>query len=310
MTVTGRTVGEHAREASETEGQQVVRPLSDPIKPTGGLAILRGNLAPEGCVVKLSGHERRHHTGPARVFEGEEEAMKAVVDGTLEPGDVIVIRNEGPAGGPGMREMLAVTAAINGAGLGEHVALLTDGRFSGATHGFMAGHIAPEAVNGGPIAAVRDGDEITIDVDNRLLDVALSDEEIAQRAAAYTPPPNPDATGVLAKYAALVTSASPGRRDEPGGAAEGSREGRVRRRSCSAARLPVGLLDQERPQVRVEPLGDLDHRDVPGVVVEISRESGISSWNLCASLTGTSRSFSPHMISVGHLMSSRRSRIG
>ncbi|HEV3000453.1 MAG TPA: dihydroxy-acid dehydratase [Solirubrobacteraceae bacterium] len=210
ITVTGRTVGEHAREAPETPGQQVVRPLDDPIKPTGGLAILRGNLAPEGCVVKLSGHERRRHTGPARVFEGEEDAMAAVVEGTLREGDVVVIRNEGPAGGPGMREMLAVTAAINGAGLGEHVALLTDGRFSGATHGFMAGHVAPEAVHGGPIAAVRDGDEITIDVDARRLDVALSDAEIAERTAAYTPPPNPDATGVLAKYAALVTSASQG----------------------------------------------------------------------------------------------------
>jgi dihydroxy-acid dehydratase len=210
ITVTGRTVGEHAREAAETEGQQVVRPLSDPIKQTGGLAILRGNLAPEGCVVKLSGHERRRHSGPARVFESEEDAMTAVVEQTLQRGDVIVIRNEGPAGGPGMREMLAVTAAINGAGLGEHVALLTDGRFSGATHGFMAGHLAPEAVHGGPIAAVHDGDEITIDVDARRIDVALSDQEIAERAAAYDPPPNPDATGVLAKYAAQVTSASQG----------------------------------------------------------------------------------------------------
>jgi dihydroxy-acid dehydratase len=210
MTVTGRTVGEHAAEAAETPGQQVVRPLDDPIKATGGLAILRGNLAPEGCVVKLSGHERRRHEGPARVFDGEEEAMAAVVAQGIEPGSVVVIRNEGPAGGPGMREMLAVTAAINGAGLGEHVALLTDGRFSGATHGFMAGHVAPEAVHGGPIAAVRDGDTITIDVDARRLDLELGDEEIAERIAAYRPPPNPDATGVLAKYAALVSSASGG----------------------------------------------------------------------------------------------------
>jgi dihydroxy-acid dehydratase len=210
ITVTGRTVGEHAREAEEAPGQEVVRPLDDPIKPTGGLAILRGNLAPEGCVVKLSGHERRHHTGPARVFESEEEAMQAVVEQRLQRGDVIVIRNEGPAGGPGMREMLAVTAAINGAGLGEHVALLTDGRFSGATHGFMAGHVAPEAVHNGPIAAVGDGDEITIDVDARRIDVALTEAEIHERAAAYDPPPNPDATGVLAKYAAQVTSASQG----------------------------------------------------------------------------------------------------
>ncbi len=214
QTVTGKTIGEHAREAAETPGQEVVRPLSDPIKPTGGLAILRGNLAPEGCVVKLSGHERVHHRGPARVFEGEEQAMAAVTAGEIREGDVVVIRNEGPAGGPGMREMLAVTAAIVGEGLGESVALLTDGRFSGATHGFMAGHVAPEAVHGGPIAAVHDGDTITIDVEARRLDVDLSDEEIERRAAAYTPPPaaasNGGATGVLAKYAKLVSSASEG----------------------------------------------------------------------------------------------------
>jgi len=210
MTVTGRTLGEHAREATETAGQQVVRPLDDPVKATGGLAILRGNLAPEGCVVKLSGHERRHQRGPARVFEGEEAAMDAVLHGGIERGDIVVIRNEGPAGGPGMREMLAVTAAINGAGLGEHVALLTDGRFSGATHGFMAGHVAPEAVRGGPIGAVRDGDEIVIDVAERRLEVALDDEEIAARVRDYEPPPPTDATGVLGKYARLVGSASEG----------------------------------------------------------------------------------------------------
>ena len=188
----------------------MIRPLANPIKPTGGLAILRGNLAPDGCVVKLAGHERRLHSGPARVFEGEEAAMEAVTHGGIEAGDVVVIRNEGPAGGPGMREMLAVTAAINGAGLGEHVALLTDGRFSGATHGFMAGHVAPEAARGGPIAAVRDGDEITIDVDARRLDVALDDDEIAARVAAYVAPDNPDMTGVLKKYARVVSSASHG----------------------------------------------------------------------------------------------------
>ena len=209
-TVTGETIGEIAAGAQETPGQEVIRPLSDPIKPTGGLAILHGNLAPEGCVVKLAGHERRRHRGPARVFEGEEAAMAAVTQGALAPGDVIVIRNEGPAGGPGMREMLAVTAAINGVGLGEDVALLTDGRFSGATHGFMAGHVAPEAVRGGPIAAVHDGDEITIDVDARRIDVALSDAEIAERVAAYVPPPNPDMTGVLKKYAVAVSSAADG----------------------------------------------------------------------------------------------------
>ena len=210
ITVTGQTIGEIAREAQETPGQRVIRPLDDPVKPTGGLAILRGNVAPEGCVVKLAGHERRRHTGPARVFEGEEAAMDAATHGGIAEGDVVVIRNEGPAGGPGMREMLAVTAAINGAGLGEHVALLTDGRFSGATHGFMAGHVAPEAARGGPIAAIRDGDEITIDVDARRIDVALDEDEIAQRVAAYRPPPNGDHTGALAKYAALVGSASQG----------------------------------------------------------------------------------------------------
>jgi dihydroxy-acid dehydratase len=210
QTVTGRSVGEHAREAIETEGQEVVRPLSDPIKPSGGLAILRGNLAPDGCVVKLAGHERRHHEGPARVFESEEEAMAAVTAGQIVAGDVVVIRNEGPAGGPGMREMLAVTAALVGEGLGEEVALLTDGRFSGATHGFMAGHVAPEAVRGGPIAAVQDGDTITIDVDNRRLDVKLSDDEIAARVAAYESPEPPYQTGVMAKYARLVSSAAEG----------------------------------------------------------------------------------------------------
>ena len=209
-TVTGQTIGEIAAAARETPGQQVIRPLEDPIKATGGLAILRGNLAPEGCVVKLAGHERRHHRGPARVFEGEEAALAAATHGAIVAGDVVVIRNEGPAGGPGMREMLAVTAALNGAGLGEHVALLTDGRFSGATHGLMAGHVAPEAVRGGPIAAVADGDEITFDIDARRLDVALSDDEIAARVASYQPPPNPDMTGALKKYARVVSSASNG----------------------------------------------------------------------------------------------------
>jgi dihydroxy-acid dehydratase len=209
-TVTGKTIGEHAREAVETPGQEVVRPLDDPVKKTGGLAILRGNLAPEGSVVKLSGHERVHHEGPARVFESEEDAMAAVTARGIRAGDVVVIRNEGPAGGPGMREMLAVTAALVGEGLGEEVALLTDGRFSGATHGFMAGHVAPEAVAGGPIAAVRDGDTITIDVPNRRLDVALSDEEIARRVADYEAPPTTVSNGVLGKYAKLVSSASEG----------------------------------------------------------------------------------------------------
>ncbi len=212
ITVTGRTIGEHAADAVETEGQRVVLPLDQPIKTSGGLAILRGNLAPEGCVVKLVGHERRRHSGPARVFESEESAMDAATHGGISAGDVVIIRNEGPAGGPGMREMLAVTAAINGAGLGEEVALLTDGRFSGATHGFMAGHVAPEAFRGGPIAAVRDGDQVTIDVDSRRIDVDLSPDEIAARVAAYVPPPSPDRTGVLAKYARARRKRLAGRR--------------------------------------------------------------------------------------------------
>jgi dihydroxy-acid dehydratase len=210
QTVTGRTIGEHAREAVETPGQEVVRPLDDPVKKTGGLAILRGNLAPEGSVVKLSGHERIHHRGPARVFECEEDAMGAVTAGAIVAGDVVVIRNEGPAGGPGMREMLAVTASLVGEGLGEDVALLTDGRFSGATRGFMAGHVAPEARSGGPIAAVRDGDMVTIDVPSRRMDVELDEAEIARRIADYVPPPPAYTDGVLAKYARLVSSASEG----------------------------------------------------------------------------------------------------
>ena len=187
-TVTGKSIGQHADEADEAPGQEVIRPLDNPIKKTGGIAILRGNLAPEGSVVKLSGHERRLHSGPARVFEGEEATMAAVTSGQINPGDVVVIRNEGPAGGPGMREMLAVTAAIVGEGLGDSVALITDGRFSGATRGFMVGHVAPEAVHGGPIAAVREGDTVTIDVDNRRLDIDISDEEIEARLAGYEPP--------------------------------------------------------------------------------------------------------------------------
>ena len=210
ITVTGATVGELADAARETEGQRVVRPLEDPIQTSGGLAILHGNLAPEGCVVKLAGHERRLQSGPARVFESEEDAMAAVTAGGIVAGDVVVIRNEGPVGGPGMREMLGVTAALVGQGIGEEVALITDGRFSGATHGLMAGHVAPEAVSGGPIAALHDGDEVTLDVTARRLDVALSDEEIAARVAAYRPPPNGRIGVALAKYARLVGSAAEG----------------------------------------------------------------------------------------------------
>jgi len=210
QTVTGQTVGEVADEARETEGQRVVRPLDDPIKPTGGLAILRGNLAPEGCVVKVAGEERRKHTGPARVFGSEEECFAVVEQQGIKPGDVVVIRNEGPSGGPGMREMLQVTAALVGEGIGDQVALLTDGRFSGATHGLMAGHVAPEAARGGPIAAVQDGDQITLDIDARRLDVDLSDDEIARRVEAYEPPEPHYKRGVMAKYAAAVSSASEG----------------------------------------------------------------------------------------------------
>jgi len=213
VTVTGRTIGEEAAAASESEGQRVVRPLSDPLKPTGGFAILRGNVAPEGCVVKLAGHERRKHVGPARVFDGEEAAMAAVLAKEIAAGDVVVIRGEGPAGGPGMREMLAVTAAIVGEGLGESVALITDGRFSGATHGFMAAHVAPEAVRGGPIGALRDGDELTLDVDARRIEVALTDEQISERLREYVPSRHAGGGRVdvaIGKYAKLVGSASEG----------------------------------------------------------------------------------------------------
>jgi len=210
ITVTGKTIGEEADASAETPGQEVVRPLSDPLKPTGGLVILRGNLAPEGCVVKVAGEERRKHTGPARVFGSEEECFAVVERQGIKPGDVVVIRNEGPSGGPGMREMLQVTAALVGEGIGDQVALLTDGRFSGATHGLMAGHVAPEANRGGPIAAVEDGDVITLDIDARRLDVDLTDEEIAKRVEAYETPEPHYKRGVMAKYAASVSSASQG----------------------------------------------------------------------------------------------------
>jgi dihydroxy-acid dehydratase len=187
-----------------------VRALDDPLKTEGGLAILKGNLAPEGSVVKVAGTERRQQTGPARVFECEEDCFRAVKDQQINPGDIVVIRNEGPIGGPGMREMLQVTAAIVGEGLGESVAMVTDGRFSGATRGLMIGHVAPEAAVGGPIAAIQEGDEITVDIDARRLEVALTDEQIAERVAAYEVPPSPFGRGVMAKYAATVSSASRG----------------------------------------------------------------------------------------------------
>jgi len=199
----------------ETAGQDVVRPLSDPIKPSGGLVILKGNIAPEGCVIKIAGHERLYHRGPARVFDREEDAMSAVTQGEIKAGDVVVIRYEGPRGGPGMREMLEVTGAIVGAGLGESVALLTDGRFSGATRGLMAGHVSPEAANGGPIAALQEGDSIVIDIQARRLDVELSDAEIAARLANWKEPAPRYTGGVFAKYRALVSSASNGAITQP-----------------------------------------------------------------------------------------------
>ena len=202
--VAGKTIGQHADEAREAPGQEVIRPLENPIKKTGGIAILRGNLAPGGCVVKVAGEERTNHRGPARVFECEEDAMEAVTASQIEVGDVVVIRNEGPAGGPGMREMLAVTAAIVGEGLGDSVALITDGRFSGATRGLMVGYIGPEAARGGPIALVRDGDRIRIDGVARTLDWLVDDAEVARRRAAWTPRSAERLAGVLEKYAKLV----------------------------------------------------------------------------------------------------------
>jgi dihydroxy-acid dehydratase len=210
LAVTGRTIGEEARQASETPGQHVVRPLSNPIKPTGGLVILKGNVAPEGCVVKVAGHSMTSFRGPAKVFDREEDAFAAVKAGQIKAGDVVVIRYEGPAGGPGMREMLGVTAAIVGAGLGESVALLTDGRFSGATHGLMAGHVAPEAVKKGPIAALKTGDVIVFDVPARKLNVELTQKEIKTRLSKWKPPVPRYTTGVMAKYARHVSSASEG----------------------------------------------------------------------------------------------------
>ena len=210
MTVTGRTIGEEADRIREPKGQEVVRPLSNPMSPTGGLAIVRGNLAPEGAVVKIAGKKVLTFRGPARVFDNEESAFEAVDHGRIAPGDVVIIRYEGPKGGPGMREMLGVTGALQGAGLGESVALLTDGRFSGATHGLMAGHVAPEAANRGPIAAVKDGDIVVFDIPKRELRVELTDQEIAARLKDWKAPEPLFKTGVMAKYAKLVSSASLG----------------------------------------------------------------------------------------------------
>ncbi|HLG08876.1 MAG TPA: dihydroxy-acid dehydratase [Gaiellaceae bacterium] len=214
--VDGRTLGEVAAAVVERPGQEVVVPIETPLKPTGGLAVLRGNLAPEGCVVKLAGHERLLHRGPARVFDSEEACFAAVKQRSLRAGDVVVIRYEGPAGGPGMREMLHVTAAIVGEGLGDEIALVTDGRFSGATHGLMVGHVSPEAVRGGPIAALEDGDIVVVDVEARELRVELAEDELAARLRSWTAPPPRYTEGVFAKYAALVSSASEGAVTRPG----------------------------------------------------------------------------------------------
>ncbi|MCC7044491.1 MAG: dihydroxy-acid dehydratase [Acidobacteria bacterium] len=210
ITVTGKTIGDLAAAAVEPKDQAVIRPLANPLSATGGLLILTGSLAPEGSVMKVAGHTRHSHRGPARVFEGEEATFAAVQTGQIKPGDVVVIRNEGPKGGPGMREMLAVTGAIMGAGLGDSVALVTDGRFSGATHGFMVGHVAPEAVNGGPIALVRDGDMITIDEPTKRIDLEVPAAELEARRTQWTPPAPKATRGVVGKYAALVSSASIG----------------------------------------------------------------------------------------------------
>jgi dihydroxy-acid dehydratase len=209
-TVTGRSLAEEVRDAKATEGQDVVHTIDDPVKSRGGLMILRGNLSPSGCVLKLSGHDTVRHEGPARVFEREEDAFDAVQSGRIQAGDVVVIRNEGPRGGPGMREMLGVTAAIAGAGLGTSVGLITDGRFSGATHGLMVGHVAPEAAVGGPIAALRDGDLVTIDTVEKTLSVALTDAEIAERLEGWSAPEPLFERGVMRKYADRVTSAARG----------------------------------------------------------------------------------------------------
>jgi dihydroxy-acid dehydratase len=214
MTVTGQTVAEACGSAEEEKneigGKKVIHAADDPIKSTGGLVILKGNLAPEGCVLKVAGHERSYHKGPARVFSTEEESMHAVTEGRIQAGDVMVIRYEGPAGGPGMREMLGVTAAIVGKGLGDSVALMTDGRFSGATRGLMVGHVAPEAARGGPIAALEDGDIVVFDIENRRLDVELDDAALQQRLAGWKKPEPRYTSGVFSKYAALVSSAAQG----------------------------------------------------------------------------------------------------
>ena len=242
MTVTGRTFAEEAADAKETPGQEVIRPLNNPIKTSGGLVILRGSLAPEGCVIKVTGIERKQQRGPARVFDCEEDAMHAVLEGRIQAGDIVVIRYEGPRGGPGMREMLGVTGAIVGAGLSESVALMTDGRFSGATRGFMVGHVAPEAAVGGPIAAVEEGDTIHIDIEKRTIDLEVPAEVLKERLAKWKTPEPRYRSGVFAKYVALVGSASEGALTSAAAAVDAGCL--VRLTSCSAADVGVEhLLD-------------------------------------------------------------------
>ena len=214
--IDGRTLGQIAAAAAPAAGQRVVVPAAEALKPWGGIAVLRGNLAPDGCVVKLAGHDRLHHRGPARVYDSEKAAFQAVQRGDIQAGDVVVIRYEGPAGGPGMQEMLAVTGALVGRGLDSEVGLITDGRFSGATHGFTVGHVAPEAFRGGPIAVVQEGDTVVIDVENRRLDVEVSDDDLARRKAQWRQPEPKYPTGALAKYARTVSSASDGAITSPG----------------------------------------------------------------------------------------------
>ena len=290
-----------------------MRGLDEPLKATGGLAILRGNLAPEGCVIKLAGHEKLHHEGPARVFDGEEAAFAAVTSGQIVAGDVVVIRNEGPAGGPGMREMLAVTGAINGAGLGEDVALLTDGRFSGATHGFMIGHVAPEAARGGPIAAVRDGDVITIDVASRRMDVALDDDEIARRVAAYEAPaerrPHRRAGQVRGARGQRLRGRRHGALSAPTPRAARPRQRARRPRPARRRARPAPRPGTPRSSA-LKAAGRSSIATWPVSGQTTLRELGISRANSSASRAGTSLSSAPQTISVGQAISPSRSRIG
>ncbi len=312
MTVTGQTIAELSANGDEPEGQEVIRPLDNPLKPNGGFAILRGNLAPDGCVVKLSGHGRMEHRGPARVFESEEEAFAAVKEQSIQKGDVVVIRNEGPSGGPGMREMLAVTAALVGEGLGDDVALLTDGRFSGATHGFMAGHVAPEAPRGGPIAAVEDGDIVVFDVASRRLDLELDDETIKQRVAP-TSRPSPS-TRPASWPSTRATSARRPRARSRASRRPTRRRAAPRRppASCPPGRPPSAAPPAPRPGTRASKSLNVCGRSIIGEWPVSSkttlRAPGMTRAYSSASWRGTSMSFAPQTTSVGHEIRGSRSR--